>query len=240
MPMIRRAWKIFELLTSAWQRLHRCARSPLPPTSTPFPARRPSESGSTVKGCRASSPILRRSGEEGRSTTPSCTSKDSSEIGSCRENSAPGKPKRVTKRTIMNLSKFIEGGTYLKAGDLQGREAAVTIRAVDIAEFDDAEKVVLHFEGKTRALACNTTNTRTIAEVFGPQSEDWIGRIISIYPARVNFRGQLVDAIRVRIPQQPHHRSHPAAPATPAPPPPPPPPPAPAAASFDSSDDVPF
>ena len=92
----------------------------------------------------------------------------------------------------MNLSKFIEGGTYLKAGDLQGREAAVTIRAVDIAEFDDAEKVVLHFEGKTRALACNTTNTRTIAEVFGPQSEDWIGRIISIYPARVNFHeGQL-------------------------------------------------
>ena len=36
--MIRRAWKIFELLTSAWQRLHRCARSPLPAHLDPVPS----------------------------------------------------------------------------------------------------------------------------------------------------------------------------------------------------------
>lgn len=139
----------------------------------------------------------------------------------------------------MNLSRYANSGTFLKAADLQGREVTVEIDRVRIAELDDAtEKIALGFRGKQREMLCNSTNASVLLEAFGEQSEGWLGRRIVLFPTRVQFKGQVVDALRVRIPAQPHQAPRPAPP--PAAPAPPPPPPAPAGEGFDNSDDVPF
>lgn len=114
----------------------------------------------------------------------------------------------------MNLAKYTTS-PFVKAADLGTREAPVQIEAVRIVELDDAEKICLRFHGKNKELLLNNTNASLCLDAFGPQSEDWIGRRIVLYTARVMFKGSIVDAIRVRIPGQPEHP-----PRQPAPPPP--------------------
>ena len=90
-------------------------------------------------------------------------------------------------------------GSYLKAGDLQGRRVTVTMAHVAIEELGGEHKPVLYFEGKERGLVLNKTNANIIAELHGPETDDWAGRKITIYPARVEFQGKIVDAIRVDL-----------------------------------------
>lgn len=90
-------------------------------------------------------------------------------------------------------------GTYLKAGDLQGRRVTVTMSHVNIEELGGEHKPVLYFEGKERGLVLNKTNANIIAELHGPETDDWVGHKITIYPARVEFQGKIVDAIRVDL-----------------------------------------
>ena len=96
---------------------------------------------------------------------------------------------------------------------------------------DDAkQKPVIYFRGKEKGLVCNATNYDMIADAYGDETDDWPGQPIELYPTRVQFKGQLTDAIRVRIPQ-----------AKPAPEPKPAPTPAPAPdASEQLNDDIPW
>ena len=48
---------------------------------------------------------------------------------------------------------------------------------------------------------CNATNYDVIADAYGDETENWSGQPVELYPTRVSFKGQLTDAIRVRIPQ---------------------------------------
>jgi len=89
-------------------------------------------------------------------------------------------------------------GNYLKADDLQGRTARVTISKVEVKEFDDGNKIVLHFQGKDKQLVCNRTNCSIIAENLGTQETDeWTGQTVQLMVKRVEFQGKLVPAIRV-------------------------------------------
>ena len=57
----------------------------------------------------------------------------------------------------------------------------------------------LSFVGKEKGLAVNKTNANIIAQNVGSDDlDDWIGREIILYPTRVDFGGQMVDAIRVK------------------------------------------
>jgi hypothetical protein len=97
----------------------------------------------------------------------------------------------------------IYAGTHFKAIDLGGRAHQVQIIDVTSETFDDGEKLVLHFTGRGKTLVCNKTNSAIIAASYGDETDNWIGKTIELYPDKVNFQGQLVDAIRVRIPVPP-------------------------------------
>ncbi len=107
-------------------------------------------------------------------------------------------------------------GRYLNAADLKGRSVRVTIERVDDVKFrDGTRKLVLSFEGARKQLAVNKTNLRAIIAAFGTsETEQWIGQRLTLEPRKVDFGGQLVDAVRVAAPAAPPPR--------PAPPPPPP------------------
>ena len=90
---------------------------------------------------------------------------------------------------------------YLKAADLQDRPANVTIKGVKIEEVgrDKDQKPVLYFQGKTKGMVLNKTNSRTIAKIVGSEeTDDWSGVEVVIYPTETEFAGEMVDCIRIR------------------------------------------
>ena len=92
---------------------------------------------------------------------------------------------------------------FLRCADLQGRPQTVTITEVNLEDVGDdgKQKPVIYFRGKVKGLVCNATNFDVIADAVGDETDDWVNLPIEIYPTKVNFKGQLTDAIRVRIPQ---------------------------------------
>lgn len=97
---------------------------------------------------------------------------------------------------------------WLKAADLQGKKVAVTIskyEMVDVGDESGEDKPVIYFEGKSKGLILNITNTNMIAEICNDsfESEDWEGTTIVLYSTKVDFRGKRVDAIRIDNPNGP-------------------------------------
>jgi hypothetical protein len=90
---------------------------------------------------------------------------------------------------------------YLKAADLQNRPQVVVIDTCNLeAVGDDETKPVLGFRNTSLKLVLNRTNAEAIAELYGEDSDHWIGQAVELYPARVPFRAKMVDAIRIRPP----------------------------------------
>jgi hypothetical protein len=94
---------------------------------------------------------------------------------------------------------------WLKAEDLNGNTAVVTIESCEIETVDKStgkKQIVLAFEGKQKRLGLNVTNAKKIAEITGEDDTDaWVGHRICLYPTEVDFKGSQVEAIRIRAPK---------------------------------------
>lgn len=107
--------------------------------------------------------------------------------------------KRNLKVNSMNMNQAFPSN-YLKASDLQGKKIKVIIDRVEMGEFDNGNKPVLMFKGKDKGLVLNKTNAMVISASYGPESDEWAGKELCIYPAKVQFQGQMTDALRVEVP----------------------------------------
>lgn len=94
---------------------------------------------------------------------------------------------------------------WIYAFDLAGRDVVVTIGEVKAALVKDSEgkaqkkPVVFFRESKDkRGLVLCKTNGKTIASLYGSDTDKWIGRKITLFPTQVSAFGQTVDAIRIR------------------------------------------
>lgn len=92
---------------------------------------------------------------------------------------------------------------YLGHWDLAGRDVTVTIRDVKAGKLTaqggrTSKKPVIYFEGKEKGLACNKSNGKTIAGMYGANTDDWIGKRITLFPTTTTFGSEVVDCIRVR------------------------------------------
>jgi hypothetical protein len=104
---------------------------------------------------------------------------------------------------------------YLRAADLDGHEVTVTIEHIEMESLgadDDTQKPVLYFVGKKKGLGLNKTNATTIANLYSPEMDNWIGCPITLFPTQTDFQGKSVECIRVRI-QKPKAQPAKAAPA---------------------------
>jgi len=93
---------------------------------------------------------------------------------------------------------------YIGAYSLEpGEELVVTIESVgkeDVMNADGREEecLVAHLKGQ-KPFILNKTNAKTVATVTGSNYiEDWPGKQIQLYVAKVKAFGQMVDALRVR------------------------------------------
>jgi hypothetical protein len=88
----------------------------------------------------------------------------------------------------------------LKAEDLQGRKVHVVIASVGEEDIGEDHKPVAYFRGKQKGLVLNKTNAAYLANAISDETDEWAGHEIVLYPAKVNFQGKMVDAIRVEMP----------------------------------------
>jgi len=86
---------------------------------------------------------------------------------------------------------------YLRASDLDG-DTPVTMKSLIMEEINEDKKPVLYFREEAKGLVLNKTNGKIIGRLFGEEVDDWIGQRIVLFPTEVDFRGETVDAIRVR------------------------------------------
>lgn len=91
----------------------------------------------------------------------------------------------------------------LFAFHLQGKEVELTIVKVTGGELTGtggkkSKKPMVFFDGKELPLALNKTNGKTIAEMYGSKTEEWIGKKVKLYPTTTRFGNETVDCIRVK------------------------------------------
>lgn len=89
---------------------------------------------------------------------------------------------------------------HLTAADLNDSDVEVTIKSVGFAEVGEAKdtKGVVYFEEFTRGMVVNSTNRQRIEGWHGLETDDWIGKKITLYPSETEFGGKTVECIRVR------------------------------------------
>ncbi len=91
---------------------------------------------------------------------------------------------------------------YLRAADLEDQEKLVTMKHVQIEEISGSEhKPVLYFVEETKGMVLNKTNSKIIAKAYGDDTESWPTKKVVMYPAMVDLRGDMVEAIRLRTPK---------------------------------------
>lgn len=93
---------------------------------------------------------------------------------------------------------------YLKSGDIEdGDTMVLTITGLEMREIgqgDSAqEKPVLFFEEVEKGLVLNKTNATTITEMYGPETDGWTGKKITLFPTQVDFQGKSTMALRVKL-----------------------------------------
>lgn len=91
---------------------------------------------------------------------------------------------------------------YLQSSDLEGNDVSVTITGCEIEEMgkDKDRKPVLTFKGTDKKMVLNKTNWSVIGKILGSdETDDWIGKRITLYPTEVESFGETVMAIRVRL-----------------------------------------
>lgn len=92
---------------------------------------------------------------------------------------------------------------YLKADDLEDRDWSVTIKNVLIENIGQGEKkeekLIIYFRELDKGLVTNRTNANIIEKLYGDETDEWIGKPVTLWPNHdVEFKGEIVSAIRIR------------------------------------------
>jgi hypothetical protein len=90
---------------------------------------------------------------------------------------------------------------FLKAGMFGGRDVTLTISSVfrEVLDGDKGPKMtaILSFSERPQQLTLNVTNGTCLKEMFGRETDLWVGKRVTFYP--MNYKSEHGDlAIRVR------------------------------------------
>jgi len=103
---------------------------------------------------------------------------------------------------------------FLYAFDLKGRDVTLTIDRVSAGKLKngkkESKKPLCYFvePRDKRPLALNATNCKTIAKLYGNDTDEWRGKRITLYPTTTEMAGETVECIRIR-PRAPGEKEQP-------------------------------
>lgn len=96
-------------------------------------------------------------------------------------------------------------GRFLKSGEFKGRDVSLTMAGVRVEELPQDQggtkgRGIIGFRETKKELVLNRTNGECIKAMFGRNTDDWIGKSVTLYPAPHvdSFTGEKGTAIRVR------------------------------------------
>lgn len=91
-------------------------------------------------------------------------------------------------------------GRFIRAADLKGQDVTLTFKSIAAEEIDGKTKAVCSFEGTKKQLVLNRTNAEAVKLMFGRETNDWLGKRVTFFPALIKdpFGDGEVGAIRVR------------------------------------------
>lgn len=88
---------------------------------------------------------------------------------------------------MVDATRYTSSGNSddLKAKDFVGKNMKLTIHHVEEVTYDGDdgkkdEKLALHFAGKEKRLILNATNTGTLVEAYGSETDQWTGKEIAL------------------------------------------------------------
>ena len=93
---------------------------------------------------------------------------------------------------------------YLAAAEFRGKDVTLTIKSVSMEDLpiagrsDKERRPVVRFEETPKKLVLNKTNAKSIAKLHGPQTSDWCGERVTLYPTTTKFGSEVVECVRVR------------------------------------------
>lgn len=100
----------------------------------------------------------------------------------------------------MNVNQMFPS-KWVKAEDIGNRRVTVTIAKLTQEEVQQekgkATAWALWFRGAKKGLLLNKTNADTIASLYGPETDDWMGKAIDLYTAQVKAFGENHTVVRV-------------------------------------------
>lgn len=87
---------------------------------------------------------------------------------------------------------------FMKADDLLAGPQTLTIADVNLRyEFNDGStKPVIEFAGG-KQLVCNKTNWNLVIEMYGTNTDAWLGKPLTLTRQMVDFQGKRTPAIRI-------------------------------------------
>lgn len=80
-------------------------------------------------------------------------------------------------------------GRFIKAGEMGGKATTLTIKNVYLDGLESEsgateQKAIVAFEQTPREWVLNKTNAQCLLAMWGPDSDDWIGKRVTIFPER--------------------------------------------------------
>lgn len=94
-------------------------------------------------------------------------------------------------------------GAYALMDGTEGKELTVTIANIKREMITGAdgkkEECTVCYLKSQKPMILNATNQKTMTKLFGsPYIEDWAGKSMTLYVARIKAFGETVDALRVK------------------------------------------
>lgn len=109
----------------------------------------------------------------------------------------------ATKQKVKLHDELMFPNQFLSAVEFKGRDVTLTIKSISKSDLQlkgggKQRKPVITFEETDKKLVLNVTNSDSIAQLYGFQAADWVGKRITLFPTTATFGRDTVDAIRVR------------------------------------------
>lgn len=89
---------------------------------------------------------------------------------------------------------------FVAAHDLAGQDVNVVVSAIKVEPVgsDEEMRPVLYFQGFVKGMVLNRTNAKRIEQMYGGETDSWVGRPVTLYPSETEYGGETVPCIRVR------------------------------------------
>jgi len=101
---------------------------------------------------------------------------------------------------MVNVNDYY-GGSWIKADNLEG-DTTLTIESVEPTTYRDGKSgLLVKFQGTDKKWSLNKTNTKSIAYLYGNDTDGWAGKPITIYKSVTDYQGTPTPCVRVRLQQ---------------------------------------